>query len=856
MSLLTITSRHHEYRSDNLLTLHHSKVIDRQLPASSQHDICGKHGTRVTVRNLFGNLPVRVKQRGIAGEHKTEHHRLWDVLKRAVTGLMLSWREPVSVRVRDSDGKTSISLSNCSQSDGSTSGRSSGLQSPLNVLTQASYVRHDDWPSWVPVSASTSTICIKGAISLDPAPSKRVQFMSLGVTPLFADTGNNVLYDEINRLFALSSFGTIEHDATINEDEKIRRYGDNRYKTDGYTIRQLKARKGVDRFPMFYLRLSLTQHDKLNRAETLFGEDNANLSTVMDVLRAMITQWLAVHHFQPRKNLPKQLHRPTSATTSSNDTASSDCQDRPLRPLSQPRVASAPPNPKPAEIDGRKRKRSQGSLPRKDSDRSHHLAFSAWSRIKSGNPTFLDGLGTKTDDAASGVGSPTAPCSRNINAPPLLAGALDGDSDSNPPVTDVSCRDEGKYDEAIPWIDPTTKQTYFVNARTGCVLPRPPARPQTDPLLKIRVSTLRDFNKSLRLPKSTTPNKEPNTWLNGVLTAWKNPIFMPAETRIQQADPSEDQYIHDCTHSNHSDTRRGRIDEIFNTMSTPNASKLSKEGLKKAEVIAQLDRKFILVKMKSLKDDVKGSSTDREVLVLIDQHAADERLRVEALLAELCTPLPKGTKGYRSKLGHESRVAVSVLDKPIQFTSSIQEQQELMTHAPRFAAWGILFDVVNSASSSTRLQSLLSVTALPPVIAERCKADPQVLITFLRTAAWKYADAEHLPQSVEELDSRGISSSDAAAWVRRMSSCPEGLIDLLNSRACRSAIMFNDELSMEECRDMVRRLCKCVFPFMCAHGRPSMVPLIDIGTGLSAATATEHTAEGSFVTAWKRWQSK
>lgn len=43
--------------------------------------------------------------------------------------------------------------------------------------------------------------------------------------------------------------------------------------------------------------------------------------------------------------------------------------------------------------------------------------------------------------------------------------------------------------------------------------------------------------------------------------------------------------------------------------------------------------------------------------------------------------------------------------------------------------------------------------------------------------------------------------------------------------------MFNDELSLEECRSLVLQLANCAFPFQCAHGRPSMVPLLDLGSG-------------------------
>jgi DNA mismatch repair protein MLH3 len=43
--------------------------------------------------------------------------------------------------------------------------------------------------------------------------------------------------------------------------------------------------------------------------------------------------------------------------------------------------------------------------------------------------------------------------------------------------------------------------------------------------------------------------------------------------------------------------------------------------------------------------------------------------------------------------------------------------------------------------------------------------------------------------------------------------------------------MFNDVLTLEECKDLVQRLAKCAFPFQCAHGRPSMVPIVDLGVG-------------------------
>ncbi|KAL1612495.1 DNA mismatch repair protein [Paraconiothyrium brasiliense] len=848
MSLLTIVSRHHEYRSHNSLSLHHSRVIDRQLPASSVHELHGKHGTRVTVRNLFGNLPVRVKQRGLAAEQKAEYDRLWEILKREITGFMLSWRKPIALRVRDADGKTSLSLSSAGQSKHDARRRSSQLHSLLNVLTQASYIHHDEWTSWVPVSASTSSICVEGAISLDPAPSKHVQFISLGVIPSSADTGRNELYDEVNRLFALSSFGIVEHGLDMDEDEKIQKRDDNRLKQDRYTNKQLKARKGVDRYPMFHFRMSCTQENHSNRPDTLFSEDEANLGIVMEVMKAMIIEWLAVHHFQPRKPSLRHAHRSSTATSSKKieheETASSSQQTRPAGHVSRSSNGLTSPTSKLAETDSRKRKRSHGPFNKQNEERDHHLVFREWSRIKSGNATHLDSLGTKRDvrtpqQVTSKVQIPTTPYFAKFNVTPVPVGFPDGVTRPVLSATEVRRVGEDKYDEAVPWTDPITKQAYFLNARTGCVLPRPSARPRTDSSLHFRGSTLSDLGKSLRLrPTSTTPDIESKTWLYELLRTWDNPVFKPSQTKIQQAPLHKDGHGHDCNHGNYFGSWSCN-DRVLHALSTSNASKLSRPGLENAEVVAQLDRKYILIKMGSCKGNSEVLGASGHVLVLIDQHAADERMRVETLLAELCTPLPKGAQSYRTKLGYESHITCSILGKPIQFALSATEEGQFKKHAARFATWGILYDLETSTTSSMKGQSTLSVIALPPVISERCKADPQVLIAFLRTAVWKYADAVHLPLPADQWEGREGSSGDRRAWVRRIASCPEGLIDLINSRACRSAVMFNDELSMKQCRELVRKLCNCVFPFMCAHGRPSMVPLVDMASALGSGSATD-----------------
>ena len=99
-------------------------------------------------------------------------------------------------------------------------------------------------------------------------------------------------------------------------------------------------------------------------------------------------------------------------------------------------------------------------------------------------------------------------------------------------------------------------------------------------------------------------------------------------------------------------------------------------------------------------------------------------------------------------------------------------------------------------------------------------------------------------------------------WLSKVSDCPKGVLEMLNSRACRSAIMFNDWLSLDQCRDLVRSLARCSFPFQCAHGRPSMVPLVDLGTthgdqgGTSGAILAEtpELPRQDFARAFSDWQ--
>ncbi|KAF2707067.1 DNA mismatch repair protein [Pleomassaria siparia CBS 279.74] len=890
-SLLTITSHHHEHRSQNAITFHHSKAIDRQLPTSLQLELGhGKQGTRVTVRNLFGNLPVRVKQRAVVVENRAEHDRLWDTLKRETTGIILGWRSSVSLQIRDAGhGTTAIHINGQKPSVPTTvvtkSGnnpRSRELHFILNVLTQANCIKIDEWPAWVPASASTSTISIKGAISLDPAATRRVQFISFGIRHLSSDVEHNELYDEINRVFALSSFGTVEDDADIDEVEKLRRKNDRRFKSDGYTNRQLKGRKGVDRFPMFYLRISLKDSHRSKGSEARLLENEASLQAVTEVLNAMVTQWLSVHHYRPRKHPTKQSRPDTALSFPSTSEAESQqtAYTSGTEPFGLGSSSSYSPN-----SEKRKRKRPISSRSKTTCDQAQQPLFSTWSRIKSGKAIIFDKVSNARKPSApevTGYSSKRLRPLANVSffdTEPVSLQALD-----QPNITkdthahshahqttsheNDECTDENARDTTIVCMHPTTKQTYLLNARTGCVMPETSTRSHTGSSISTTTANRNQVSKSVRIrPRSTgTEEREKNSWVQGLLQTWNNPVFKPVEKRIQQVSLEDEQIGHD-KYLSHFGCSRVDAEKAFSESSMSHPNKLSKTGLQNAEVIAQLDKKFILVKISSHSDLTELPS---ETLVIIDQHAADERVQVEDLFAGLCAPVSSehNHSHYRSKLGHKSQVHFTILEKCVHFDISVQEQEMFTTHAARFGAWGILYDTCMMADSrdSSEARPVLSVTTLPPSISERCKAYPQLLISFLRSTVWKYAEDPHLPSLLEEDSSppRESTHEQCPPWLKGMATCPQGLVDFVNSRACRSAIMFNDELSIQQCEELVSKLSKCAFPFMCAHGRPSMVPLLDLGHkkgtgGLGLGSSLEGTDPGAklgFVSAWKQWKKQ
>jgi DNA mismatch repair protein MLH3 len=174
---------------------------------------------------------------------------------------------------------------------------------------------------------------------------------------------------------------------------------------------------------------------------------------------------------------------------------------------------------------------------------------------------------------------------------------------------------------------------------------------------------------------------------------------------------------------------------------------LDKSELKCLVLIGQMDCKFILCKYQNL-------------VVCLDQHAVDERIRLEDL---------------------ESHFKRDGID--IHFPGQVIKFDERMLNLMKFheldlKRWGIIIHDCG-------------IVGYPSLFRSKFEKD----VLKLKQITSMYL------QNLEE----GFGNSQI----------PQGFKNLLNSMACRSAVKFGDLLTREECQDLITKLSHCDFPFQC-----------------------------------------
>ncbi|KAI0311741.1 hypothetical protein OF83DRAFT_1068318 [Amylostereum chailletii] len=362
----------------------------------------------------------------------------------------------------------------------------------------------------------------------------------------------------------------------------------------------------------------------------------------------------------------------------------------------------------------------------------------------------------------------------------------------------------------IEWTDPQTGVSYIIDTRTGNSYQRDAQRyieerdgeeaPSSGPSRRTLVDT-----RWLRKAKDPSNTGPPPQWLVNALQV--NGAYRSLEPAVptvsQPHTPGGDGCIHAHPYAS------GDVSSV--------SSRFQRADLLRAHVLGQVDRKFIACTLD--KDD------GARVLVVVDQHAASERVRVERFLSGLCT-------GY---LGDGAqRVDV----RPVRAVMLTEAEVGRLWEGGAgevLKRWG--FGLVRVEGEEDVGKVLVS--HVPEVVSEKLLVGEELrdlLKSFLAT--WEMEDMPPMTQTQKSpgahVNDEREESDEAFRWQKALRWCPRALIELVNSRACRGAIMFNDSLTQDQCERLLAQLACTAFPFQCAHGRPSLVPLASVASNAGA----------------------
>ena len=223
---------------------------------------------------------------------------------------------------------------------------------------------------------------------------------------------------------------------------------------------------------------------------------------------------------------------------------------------------------------------------------------------------------------------------------------------------------------------------------------------------------------------------------------------------------------------------------------TNSSSRFSRDNLKETIVINQVDSKFIVCLLPSdpatdgLGHESGVSQAPSRTLVLVDQHAADERVRVEWLQREICL-------GYlRSDDG--AGIERTILDPPVPVLLTKHEKSALRQSdhiKVLLASWGVEFAPIDKVREGNHLDddsdySQVMVTSIPAIVNHRVRAtlNPPPLGTDERTSCLRETNC-----SISSKGYSGITQMTRlegcllrlSRCIARMSSLGKGLYDIV-----------------------------------------------------------------------------
>ncbi|XP_053836653.1 DNA mismatch repair protein Mlh3 [Vidua macroura] len=269
--------------------------------------------------------------------------------------------------------------------------------------------------------------------------------------------------------------------------------------------------------------------------------------------------------------------------------------------------------------------------------------------------------------------------------------------------------------------------------------------------------------------------------LQSLLLEWDNPVFVPCP-----------EIAVDVT-SGQADSLAVKIHNILYPY------RFTKDMVHSMQVLQQVDNKFIACLINTRNGMEKKA--DGNLLILVDQHAAHERIRLEQLIAD----------SYEKEAAAcgKKKILSSSISPPLEIEITAEQRRFLR------CCYKNLEDLGLELSFPETNNSLILVRKVPMCFIEREANE----LRRKRQPITKSIVEELIQEQVELLQTtRGGARG----------TLPLTFLKVLASQACHGAIKFNEHLTLEESCRLIEALSSCKLPFQCAHGRPSMLPLADI----------------------------
>lgn len=159
-----------------------------------------------------------------------------------------------------------------------------------------------------------------------------------------------------------------------------------------------------------------------------------------------------------------------------------------------------------------------------------------------------------------------------------------------------------------------------------------------------------------------------------------------------------------------------------------------------------------------VKNEFITAITSDDTLIIVDQHAAHERIRLEKFEKEV-----------------ESHITSHPCDE---FLGLSDRESVLIKNSESYIKrWHFEYRHIRNGIQLTKLPKIFDTVLQPYDILLLCEARDSI---------------------------------------------PEPIHRILKSKACKGAIKFGDRISFQESTRIMQELCECNQPFFCAHGRPSI----------------------------------